>query len=97
MFKTLLLPAIAGALLATATTSASAFGLGHAQDRWEKQQILKEEFRRSREVGGSTDPITALFNLFSGTATERDVRPGVNHIQDVPGYGGLRLKGRWNN
>lgn len=98
MFKTLLLPAIAGAVLATSVTSASAFGKRpDGQDRWEQQQILQEEYRRSREIGGSSDPITALVNLFSGTATERDIRPAVNHIQDVPGHAGFRLKSRWDH
>ena len=68
-----------------------------AQDRYEQRQILDEEFRRAREVGGYNDPITALVNLLSGTATERDVRPAVNTIFDVPGRRGIRLKTRWDD
>ena len=97
MTKTLVLPAIAGAILLSAGTAQAGFGMRNAQDRWEQQQILQEEFRRAREAGGYNDPITALINLFSGTATEQDIRPAVNHIQDVPERRGIRLKSRWDN
>ena len=94
MTKILILPLVAGALLATSVPSEAGFRFGGSRDGWKQQQMLKEEFRRAREVGGYNDPITALMNLLNGTATERDIRPGVNHISDVPGYGTIRLRSR---
>ena len=98
MTKMLVLPIVTASLLAAATTAEAGFRLrDDAQDRWEQRQILNEEFRRAREVGGYNDPITALVNLLSGRATERDVRPAVNTIFDVPGRRGIRLRTRWDD
>ncbi len=98
MLKTMTLSAVAFALIATASTAQAGFRFGgsSAQERWKQQQILDEAFRRAREVGGYNDPITAFKNLLNGTATEKDIRPGVNTIYDTPNFGTLQLKGRWD-
>ena len=61
-----------------------------------RQQILKEEWRRAREVGGYNDPITAFSNLVNGRWTEKDVTSGVTTIFDTPNFGTIRLRGRWD-
>ena len=97
MTKTFILSIATVAILAGANTvqAGPKFGL-NAQERWKQQQILNEEWRRAREVGGYNDPITAFTNLFRGEATEKDLRQGVNTIQDTPAIGTVRLKSRWD-
>ncbi len=98
MTKSLILSAAAVALLISAAPSeaGSRIGSNNAMDRWKQQQILDEEFRRAREVGGYNDPFTAFSNLLSGKATEKDIRPGVNTVYDTPAIGTFRLKSRWD-
>lgn len=94
--KKALLLASAVALTAGAADAGSRFGRPNGQQYWKQQQILAEEFRRARAVGGYNDPLTALSNVLSGNATEKDVTSGVNSIFDTPGFGTIRLKGRWD-
>ena len=98
MTKSLILSAAALAIVASATVAEAGFKFGgmNAQDRWKQQKILDEEFRRAREVDGYNDPITAFSNLLNGTATEKDIRPGVNTIYDTREFGTIRLKSRWD-
>lgn len=58
-----------------------AFGFGDALDRYEQRKILEAEFERSSKVGGYTDPITALINLFNGETEEKDVQRTINDGQ----------------
>ena len=95
--KTLALIPVATALILSAgAAQAGSKGFSSNNQHWKQQQILKEEWRRAREVGGYNDPATALNNVLNGRATEKDIRSGVTSIYDTPGYGTIRLKGRWD-
>lgn len=52
-------------------------------ERLEKWAIFRAEAKRARELGGYSDPITALCNLFSGNVTERDVQENIIDIQEA--------------
>ncbi|MEM1161668.1 MAG: hypothetical protein AAGJ28_12095 [Pseudomonadota bacterium] len=63
-------------------------------DRYEQQRILQAEMDQARERGGYNNLFTALTNLFAGTATEQDIAPAINNLQDVPGYEGVSVNRR---
>lgn len=97
MKRTLLVPLAAIlALTSGAADAGSRFGSVGGQQAWKQRKMLDEEFRRANEVGGYNDPVTALGNILSGQATDKDVRSGVNSIFDTPEFGTIRLKGRWD-
>ena len=94
MQKTILF-ALAIALTAGAAHAGGAFSGPRGKAFWKNYQV-EEEFRRAREVGGYNDPITALSNILSGRATSKDVTTGVNSMHDLPQFGRVRIKGRWD-
>lgn len=91
-----LLPVATALILFAGAAHAGSKGFSSNQQYWKQQQILKEEWRRAREVGGYNDPVTAMSNIANGRATEKDIRSGVTSIYDTPNYGTIRLKGRWD-
>lgn len=40
--------------------------------------VLKAEWERAQLIGGYEDPLTALFNVFNGTVTERTLQPKIS-------------------
>lgn len=90
--KKIILLSLAAAL--TAGTS-QAWSKPRGDQYWKQRQI-QEEFRRAREVGGYNDPITALSNIVAGRATSKDITTGITNRFDLPEYGTIRLKGRWD-
>ena len=52
-------------------------------ERLEKWAIFRAEAKRARELGGYSDPITALCNLFSGNVTERDFQENIIDIEEA--------------
>lgn len=91
-----LIPVAAALILSAGAAQAGSKGFSSGQQYWKQQQILKEEWRRAREVGGYNAPATALNNVLNGRATEKDIRPGVTSIYDTPNFGTIRLKGRFD-
>ena len=87
--------AVAAALAAGAAQAGSKFK-PRGGDYWKQLQV-EEEFRRAREVGGYNDPVTALGNIRAGQATSKDISTGVTNMFDLPQFGTVRLKGRWND
>lgn len=80
----MLRPCLCAALLTLPTTAFASGFRDDAQDRYEKQIILKAEFERATEVGGYSNPFTALLQLFAGESREEDIQPPIADITQVP-------------
>lgn len=52
-------------------------------ERLEKWAIFRAEAKRARDVGGYSDPITALCNLFSGNVTEKDFQENIISLEEA--------------
>lgn len=91
----IILLTLAAALFAGTAQAGGKFGSPRNHGNWKQYQV-EEEFRRAREVGGYNDPITALSNILSGRATSKDITTGTNNIYDLPQFGTVRFKGRWD-
>lgn len=78
-------------LAAVAAAATPAYSGAFRNNHWEQQEKLKAEWAKASKVGGYNDPATAARNIAAGKATDKDVTPGINHITDVPGRGGILI------
>lgn len=52
-------------------------------ERLERSAILRAEMKRARELGGYSDPISALCDLFSGNVKEKDFQQNINSLEEA--------------
>ena len=82
MMKHILLGGAAAALLTLDISGAQAGPRvgGDGNTTAERLLLQRAEWDRARKIGGYEDPITALTNLFNGTATKRTIQPTLEAV-----------------